>query len=692
MKWFVRLIPALLLFVYFGCIRQAHDGYRPENLRLSSDRMTPEVLWSFGRISNVQLSPDRTQVLFGITYYNIAKNKGFRDLYLLPVAGGPIQAITNTAVNEAGEVWQPDGQKIGFMSSESGSTQLWEMNPDGSGRRRISDIEGGISGFNYSPDQKYIAFIKEVKVKANLKDKYPDLDLANARAFDDLMYRHWDEWVDTYTHIFLAQIKKGRLEGIVDIMEGQPYESPLKPNGGMEQIVWSPDGSKIIYTCRKKQGKDLALSTNSDLYQYDVVTGLTSNLTEGMMGYDINPVFSPNGRYLAWESMERDGYEADKNRLYILDIQTGARIDGTAQFDQNAQSLAWTDDSKSIYFISDYQATDEIYRFNLGSNDISKVTSGVHDYSLVLTTSNNLVAVRKSMSKPDEIYRVDPTTGEAQELSFVNKSLLDQLAMGRVESRWVSTTDLKQMKIWVVYPPGFDPSGKYPAILYCAGGPQITVSQFWSYRWNLQMMAAKGYIVVAPNRRGLPGFGKEWLEQITGDYGGQNMLDYLSAIDTIASEPFVDKNRLGAVGASYGAFSVFWLAGHHEGRFKAFIAHDGMFNLQSYYLETEEMWFANWDLGGSYWDSTNIVAQRSFASSPNLFVDKWDTPILVIHGEKDFRIPYTEGMQAFNAARLKNLPARLLIFPEENHWVLSAQNGILWQREFFGWLDKYLQP
>ncbi len=688
----IRLIPLLLVVTVIGCKKQSQIGYRPENARLTSDHMTPEVLWSLGRISNVQLSPDKTQILFGITYYNIQKNKGFRDLYVLPVSGGPTKAITNTAVNENGEVWRPDGQKIGFLSSESGSMQLWEMNPDGSRRRRISDIADGISGFNYSPDQKHIAFIKEVKVKANLKDKYPDLTKANARAYDDIMYRHWDEWTESFTHVFIAQVIKGKLESVVDIMDGQPWESPLKPNGGMEQITWSPDGNKLIYTCRKKFGKDYALSTNSDLFQYDVNSGSTTNLTEGMMGYDINPVFSPNGRYLAWESMEREGYEADKSRLFLMDVQTGTRTDVTTQFDQNVAGLAWTDDNKSIYFISDYQATDEIYRYNIDTKDISKITTGIHDYNLVLPAGNRLIAVRQSMSKPDEIYRVDPTSGEAEEISFVNKPLLDQLSIGRVESRWVRTTDQKSMKVWVIYPPGFDASKKYPTLLFCEGGPQSTVNQFWSYRWNFQMMAAKGYIIVAPNRRGLPGFGKEWLEEISGDYGGQNMLDYFSAIDTVAAEPYVDKNRLGAVGASYGGFSVYWLAGHHQGRFKAFIAHDGMFNLEANYLETEEMWFANWDMGGPYWDSTNIVAQRSFANSPHKFVDKWDTPILIIHGEKDYRISYTQGLQAFDAARLRNIPARLLIFPEENHWVLSAQNGILWQREFFDWLDKYLKP
>jgi dipeptidyl aminopeptidase/acylaminoacyl peptidase len=324
-------------------------------------------------------------------------------------------------------------------------------------------------------------------------------------------------------------------------------------------------------------------------------------------------------------------------------------------------------------------------------DSIQKLTEGEHDYSSVLPTGSRLIAVRKSISKPDEIYKVDPSTGAAEEISFVNKPILEQLQMGRVESRWINTTDAKQMKTWVIYPPDFDPSRSYPAILYCGGGPQNTVSQFWSYRWNFQMMAANGYIVVAPNRRGLPGFGKEWLEQISGDYGGQNMLDYLSAIDSVSNEPFVDKNRLGAAGASYGGFSIYWLAGNHNGRFKAFISHDGIFNLESNYLETEEMWFVNWDLGGPYWDSTNLVAQKSFASSPHRFVSKWDTPILVVHGEKDYRIAYTQGMQAFNAARLRNIPARLLLFPEENHWVLTAQNGILWQREFFDWMDRWLK-
>ncbi len=688
----IRYFPVILAILLTGCSKENPKGYfRPEPVRLSSDRLTPEVLWSFGRISGVSLSPDRETVLFGITFYNLEENRGYRDLYSLPARGGQIEELTRTAINENSEAWRPDGLKVNFLSSESGSTQLWEMNPNGSGVKQITEIDGGLSGYKYSPHLKKIAFIKEVRVRPGLKQKFPDLKKANGRDYDDILYRHWDEWVETFTHIFIADIIKGRIENLRDIMEGEPWESPMKPFGGIEQISWSPDGSKLVYACRKKQGMDYALSTNSDLYQYDVNTGLTTNLTEGMMGYDINPTFSPDGRFIAFESMEREGYEADRNRLFLLDLQTGSKTDATAGFEQGVHSLAWTSDSKSIYFVSDFEATDEIYRYDSGNDTIKKITEGIHDYALALPAGNKLIAVRKSMSKPDEIYRVDPLTGQAEEISFVNKPLLDQLTMGRIESRWVNTTDQKQMKVWVIYPPGFDPSKTYPAILYCGGGPQNTVSQFWSYRWNFQIMAANGYIIVAPNRRGLPGFGMEWLEQISGDYGGQNMLDYFSAIDSLAKEPFVDENRLGAAGASYGGFSIYWLAGNHDGRFKAFISHDGMFNLEANYLETEEMWFVNWDLGGPYWDSINPVVKRSYDSSPHKFVDKWDTPILVIHGEKDYRISYTQGMQAFNAARLRNIPARLLLFPEENHWVLSAHNGILWQREFFEWMDRWLK-
>ena len=663
----------------------------PEVKKLASDVMTPEVLWSFGRIGDPTVSPDGTKVLYSVTNYNIEENKSYRDLYTVSVNGGVPVQITSTPEKESSAAWRPDGKKIGFLSSKSGEIQLWEMNLDGSEPVQVSEIKGGISGFKYSPDGSKILFTADVKMKKDVHDLFPDLPKANAYLENDLMYKHWDEWVQTVPHPFVADYEDGKIANAVDLLEGEPYESPMKPFGGVEQLDWSPDSKTIAYTCRKKTGKEYALSTNSDIYFYNVETKKTENKTEGMMGYDQNPVFSPDGKWIAWESMERDGYEADKIRLFVMNLQTGEKIDYSAEFDQNSTNLAWSANSKSIYFISCWQALTQVYRLDLASKKIAQITKGIHDYAFVAEAKDKLIGMKHSMSKPDEIYAIDSKTGVEAELSFQNKPILDQLTLSKVEERWIKTTDDKQMLTWVIYPPHFDPNKKYPTILFCEGGPQSTVSQFWSYRWNFQQMAANGYIVVAPNRRGLPGFGKEWLEQISGDYGGQNMKDYLSAIDAVAKEPFVDKDKLGCVGASYGGFSVYWLAGHHEKRFKAFIAHDGMFNLEQQYLETEEMWFVNWDLGGPYWDKVNAVAQRSYANSPHLFVDKWDAPILVIHGEKDYRILASQGMAAFNAAVLRGVPAQMLIFPDENHWVLQPQNGILWQRVFKQWLDKWLK-
>ena len=661
-------------------------------LKLESDIMTPEVLWSFGRITEVEISPDQSTLLFGITYYSKEQNKGNRELYTIGVDGMNMKRVTETPFSEYSALWRPDGKKIGFLSAESGSMQLWDMNPDGSGRKKISDVEGdGITGFSYSPDGKKVLYTNEVATDKTVKDIYPDLPLSSGRIMNDLMYRHWDTWVDTYSHIFIAGHDGEKLSDPVDIMKDEPYESPLKPFGGMEQIAWSPDSKVVAYTCRKKKGKEYTLSTNSDIYLYDLATGMTTNLTEGMMGYDVAPTFSPDGKKIAWQSMERDGYESDKNRLFVYDAETGLKTDFTKDFDQNAEQLSWSTDGKSIWFISDWHATDEIYMLDLAGGKITKITEGIHDYKTVRQAGNVLVTTRVSMSKPAEIYSVDPATGKDTEISFVNKDILDQLTFGRVEKRWIKTTDNKDMHTWVIYPPHFDSLKKYPALLYCEGGPQSTVSQFWSYRWNFQMMVAGGYIVVAPNRRGLPGFGKEWNEQISGDYGGQNMKDYLSAIDAVCKEPYIDRDRLGCVGASYGGFSVFWLAGNHNKRFRAFIAHDGMFNLESQYLETEEMWFVNWDLGGPFWDKNNKIAQRSYQNSPHRFVQNWDAPILVIHSELDYRIAVTQGMQAFNAAVLRGIPAEFLYFPNENHWVLKPQNGILWQRTFRSWLDRWLK-
>ena len=687
---------SLAVLLFFGCTKKetvsTSKNYLPETPQLTSDIMSPEVLWSFGRLGEAQVSPDGQTVIYTVTYYNIEENKSYRDIYSIPVSGGEPKNITNSAVNEFNVVWRPDGKKIGFLSSASGSVQLWEMNPDGSKPSQISHIADGISGFDYSPDQSKIFYLKSVKLDESVTDLFPDLPKANARLENDIMYRHWDSWHDyTYNHIFVADYSKGKITGGKDILEGERFDSPNKPFGGNEQIAWSSDGKTLAYTCKKKVGKEYAVSTNTDIYLYNIETGNTINFTSGMMGYDQNPVFSPDGKKLAWESMERDGYEADKVRLFVADLETGEKKDYSVGFDQNAAGLNWSADGKSIYFISNIHATEEIHRIDLADGSIARLTDGIHDYNSVAIAGNKLLAEKVSMSKPAELYIVDPITGKDEALTAINKGILNQLTFGKVEERWLPTTDGKQMHTWVIYPPHFDPSKKYPTLLYNQGGPQGTVSQFWSYRWNFQMMAAKGYIIVAPNRRGLPGFGQEWNEQISKDYGGQNIKDLLTAIDEVSKEPFVDKDKLGAVGASYGGFSVLYLAGNHEKRFKAFIAHDGIFNFEHMYTTTEEMWFVDWDYGGSYWDKTNAAAQRSYSFSPHKFVQNWDTPILIIQGEKDYRVPSEQGMAAFNAAVLKGVPAQMLYFPEENHWVLQPQNGILWQRVFFNWLDKYLK-
>ena len=659
--------------------------------KLASNLMTPEVLWSFGRVAGTQVSPDGKRVLYSVSYYSIPENKGNSEIFVMNTDGSDKKQITKTATREAAARWMKDSKTIAFLSSETGSMQLWTMNDDGSNRKQISTREGGISDFNFSPDETKLLFVADVKYGERTVDKYPDLPKATGVIVNDLMYKHWDEWVQTVPHPFIADFANGKIGNEIDILKGEPFESPMKPFGGIEQLAWSSDGKTVAYTCRKKTGKEYALSTNSDIYFYNLETGKSENKTLGMMGYDQNPAFSPDGKWLAWESMERDGYEADKNRLFLMNLQTGEKTDLSANFDQSSSALTWTNDSKSIYFVSCWHALTQVYRADIADKKITQITKGVQDYSAVALANDRLIGVKHSMCKPDEIYSIDPKSGTETELSFENKEILAQLKMGRVEERWITTTDKKQMLTWVVFPPNFDKNKKYPTLLFCEGGPQSTVSQSWSYRWNLQLMAANGYIVVAPNRRGLPSFGKDWLEQISGDYGGQNMLDYFSAIDALAKEPYVNKDKLGCVGASYGGFSVYWLAGHHDKRFKAFLAHDGMFNLPQQYLETEEMWFVNWDLGGAYWDKANAIAQRSYANSPHLFVDKWDTPILVIHGEKDYRILASQGMSAFNAAVLRGVPAEMLIFPDENHWVLQPQNGILWQRTFFQWLDKWLK-
>lgn len=654
--------------------------------------MTPELLWKLRRVSAPAVSPDGQRLVFGITTYDVAANSGDTDLFLIDVRGGEPVQLTDMKGSESSATWRPDGQWIGFLSSKGGSTQLWEVKADGRKMRQVTDVEGGIANFLYSPAGTHISFTADVKLDQTVNDLYPDLPEADARIMDGLMYRHWDSWHDyAYSHLFVAPYEDGWVGEPVDLMKGEQFDTPLNPFGGVEQIGWSPDGLRIAYTAKKSQGTAYTVSTNSDIYVVDLESGETVNLTEGMMGYDVGPVFSPDGGRIAWLSMERDGYEADRNRLFVHDFASGASVELTAEYDNDAHSPVWAPGGDTIFFTSDSWGTVQIFAVPARGGDVRRVTEGVFDYVSLdvakLGDEQTLVASRRSMSSPNEIYRVDPETGEAEQITFANRDILAGVELGRVEKRMVEATDGGQILTWVIYPPGFDPSRRYPALLYAQGGPQGTVSQFFSYRWNFQLMAAHGYIVVAPNRRGVPSFGQEWKEQISGDWGGQAMQDLLSSIDAVAAEPYVDENRLGAIGASFGGYTVYWLAGNHEGRFRTLVAHAGVFNLESMYGATEEMFFVNFDLGGAYWDRPSGYE----AFSPHRFVQNWDTPILVIHGEKDFRVPIGEGMQAFTAAQLKGIESRFLYFPEEGHWILSPQNGILWHRVFFDWLGRYLQ-
>ena len=663
------------------------------DIRIKDGRMTPEALWAMGRIGGMNVSPDGKRVVYTVAYYSVPENKSNREVFVMNADGSDNKQITKTGFAENEAVWIKGGTKIAFLCNESGSSQLWEMNPDGTDRKRLSDYDKDIEGFAFSPDEKKVLFISQVKTVNSTADKYPDLDKATGVIITDLMYKHWDEWVTTVPHPFVADFDGESISNPVDVMEGELFESPMKPFGGIEQLAWNTTSDKIAYTSRKKTGKEYAISTNSDIYVYDLNTKQTTNITEENKGYDTNPTYSPDGKSIAWLSMERDGYEADQNRLMVMNLETGEKTFVSKDFDSNVDSYCWSADCERIYFTGVWHGESQVYQIDLANgNKITPLTEGMYDYASVALLGDKLIAQRHSMSMGDEIYSID-LTGDptVTQLTFENKHIYDQLTMGKVEERWMKTTDGKQMLTWVIYPPQFDPNKKYPTLLFCEGGPQSPVSQFWSYRWNFQIMAANDYIIVAPNRRGLPGFGLEWNEAVSGDYGGQCMKDYFTAIDEVAKEPYVNKDRLGCVGASFGGFSVYWLAGHHDKRFKAFIAHDGIFNMEMQYLETEEMWFANWDMGGAYWEKQNATAQRTFANSPHKFVDKWDTPILCIHGEKDYRILANQGMAAFNAAVLRGVPAELLIYPDENHWVLKPQNGVLWQRTFFEWLDMWLK-
>ena len=660
--------------------------------------LTPENLWKLNRVYGEQVSPDGKSIIYSQKSYQLEEDKGTTHLMKMPAVGGNAKMISDGKSSVYEAQWRPDGKKIGYLSLESGSMQLWEMNPDGTGAAQLSNLEGGISNFHYAPDMKHISFTMEVKIEESLADKHSDLPQATGKAYDNLMFRHWTQWHDyTYQHVFIADYGSQIGSPITDIMKGEAFDSPMMPFGGSEQIIWAPDGQSLVYVCKKKTGKDYAVSTNSELWHYDLNTGETKNLTDAHEGYDNEPVFSKDGKWLAWLSMARDGFESDKNMLWVRNMETDTQFPLAASLDQSFGHIVWSDDSKTMYAISGVSATFQIFKLDLKKDGSDKLkiggfaalTNGDHNINSISLAEGKLVGSMNTMSKPAELYSWDIKSRAVTQLTRANDEILTGMKMGNVEKRMIKTTDGKDMLTWVIYPPDFDPNKKYPTLLYCQGGPQSAVSQFFSYRWNFQLMAASGYIIVAPNRRGLPSFGQEWNDAISKDWGGQAMKDYLSAIDEVAKEPFVDNDKLGAIGASYGGYSVYYLAGIHEGRFKCFISHCGLFNLESWYASTEELFFANWDIGGPYWDPSLKDAYAK--NSPHKMVANWDTPIMVIHNELDFRVPLNQGLEAFTAAQLKGIPSKLLYYPDEGHWVLKPQNGVMWHREFYDWLDTYLK-
>lgn len=661
-------------------------------MAVAQQKMTPELLWQLGRVSGEAITADGKTVIYGVSRYNIAENKSDRDLFAIPLAGGAATQITKEPGGE-GEVSAISGQKIAYVYKG----QRWEMNADGSGATQITNVEGGLQNMRISPDGKHILFSKEVKLKkVSGSDFYPDLPKSNVQIYDNLNYRHWDTWEDgNFQHIFFASYDNGQVGLPVDIMEGELHDSPQMPFGGAEDVIWAPDGKSIIYVTKKKFGKDYAVSTNTGIYEYNLESRTTKNLSEGLAGYNVAPAFSTDGKYLAWLGMAKDGFEADKNDIIVLNRSTGTRSNLTKDWDGTVASVSWSKDNKQLFFLAVVKGTEQLHEITLqkdvaatNARHIRQITEGDFDINgIVGQSGNTLVVSRTDMNHAAELYTLQLPKGTMQPLTTVNKATYDQTSMCKVEKRWIKTTDNKEMLAWVIFPPDFDPAKKYPTLLYCQGGPQSALSQFYSYRWNFQLMASQGYIVVAPNRRGMPGHGVEWNAAISKDWGGQPIRDYLSAIDAVSQEPYVDKSRLGAVGASYGGYSVYMLAGTHNNRFKSFIAHDGLFDLKSWYGTTEELWFANWDIG-AYWDAANAKVYKEF--NPSEYANKWNTPILIIQGGTDFRVGIEQGLQAFQLAQLKGIKSKLLYFPEENHWVLKAQNALVWQREFFQWLKETL--
>ena len=688
-----------------GCCSEGADN-APKPLKIDNaltaeekeaGKFTPEVMWKMTRIGQQTLSPDGSQLIYTTTQYNMAENRGITLLWLRDMATGEERALTDYNSTNTAPQWLGNN-RVAFMSNRSGAMQVWAMDLNGENLTQLTDIEGGIEGFGIEGDHAfYVQRVEVAKLKGS--NKYEDMDKSKVRIYDDLMVRHWDYWDDgSYLHIFAADYKDGKIVNGKDIIGAdKAYDAPLAPYFDTAEIRLSPDGTQLAYTCKPLTGTEYALSTDSDIFLYDFATESTRNLSkeaaamgvDKFVGYDKYPVFSPDGKKIAFRSQRRPGNEADQQRLWVFDLETNECNYITRNQDYCVTEVAW-DGNEAMYFVLPWRGTHQVAHIDLNGN-MKHITKGNHDINTFTFAGGKIVANMNTISKAVELYDVNLESGELTQLTDVNREIYDNIDFGNVEERWITTTDGKKMLTWVIYPPHFDPAKKYPTLLYCQGGPQSTVSQFWSYRWNFQLMAAEGYIIVAPNRRGCPSFGQEWTDQISGDYSGQNIRDYLAAIDEVSKEPFVDTDKRGCVGASYGGYSTYYLAGVHEGRFKAFIAHCGIFNFESMYGHTEELFFVTNDYGGAYWEMDNAVAQRSYANSPHKKVGNWDSPIMIITGEKDYRIPYSQSLEAFTAARVQGIDARLVSFENEAHQVFQPQNSVVWNREFFDWLNKYLK-
>lgn len=699
---------AILAMGAVGCCDTPKSALEIDNsltqAEIEAGILTPEVMWKMRRAGAPALSPDGSTLLYTVSDYSMEENRSLTAIYTQNMADKSIVRLTDNTSSCHSPQWSADGSKIYFLSSRGGSQQVWEMNSNGAEARQLTKVEGDVEGFGISPDGAHIWWVQPVHA-ADIasKDVHKDMPKSKARIYDDLMVRHWDYWdMGEYRHIFVGEINAQGMVNGKDIMPEAKWDAPLAPYFDMGEIAWNPQSTQLAYTCKPLTGAAYAVSTDSDVFIYDLASGESKNICKQngsqypFEGYDKYPVWSPDGKKIAFRSQERKGNEADKERLMVWDSESGLVSYLTPMHDYNATNVVWEND-QTIWFISPIHATHQICRVNVPnplSRDIAVVevmTEGDHDITSFTMAQGKVVASMTKISMATEYFTVDMADGKLEQLSDINGETYKHIKMGEVQKRWVTTTDGKQMLVWVILPPDFDPAKKYPTLLYCQGGPQSVVSQFWSYRWNFQLMAAQGYIVVAPNRRGLPSFGQEWCDQISGDYSGQNIKDYLAAIDSVSAEPWSDEERMACVGASYGGYSTFFLAGNHQKRFKAFIAHCGIFDFDSMYGSTEELWFVTNDFGGNYWDKSNATAQRSYANSPHKFVQNWDSPILIFTGEKDYRIPYTQSLEAFTAARIKGLPSRLVSFENEAHQVFQPQNSIVWNREFFSWLDKYVK-